>query len=64
MSVAVAHELCHNSNRLVRGLAYIVLTTVGYPHFTYSHVKVHHKYLGTKKDPSTARLGQNIYNFI
>lgn len=64
MSVAVAHELCHNSNRLVRGLAYVVLSTVGYPHFTYSHVKVHHKYLGTKKDPSTARLGQNIYNFI
>lgn len=63
-AVNVAHELIHRKNAqlYVTGrwlLAFSFDTT-----FAIEHVYGHHRYVGTLKDPATARRGETSYGFI
>lgn len=59
-----AHELIHRSQTGFRILGILNLFSVNYGHFYIEHIKGHHKNIGTKQDPATARRGESIYAFI
>lgn len=48
----------------VNKLIYITLFINCYTHFPIYHIYVHHVYVGTDNDPSTAKINSSLYNFI
>lgn len=64
VGINYAHELMHQSNRLERWLADLLLATVLYNHFRSEHLLVHHRYVATPKDPVTARYNESFYRFF
>ena len=61
--INVAHELGHRSGRINKLLAQLLLIPGFYQHFTIEHNHGHHRWVGTLRDPATARYGENIYRF-
>lgn len=64
LGIVVAHELVHRRSWIDRALAEIMMVSVMYPHFCIEHVAGHHKYVGTPRDPATARFGESVYRFF
>jgi alkane 1-monooxygenase len=62
--ITIAHELTHRRERVNRGLAEVLMSSVGYGHFTTEHVFGHHRFVGTRNDPATSRLGESFYAFL
>lgn len=62
--ITTAHELIHRKERILRALGIWNLLLVNYGHFYIEHIKCHHKLVGTKKDPATARYGESVYQFF
>ena len=63
-SIVVAHELIHRKNRVFQFLGKFLLFTVGNIYFYIEHLRVHHKWVGTDKDPATARRNESLYGFF
>lgn len=61
--ITLAHELGHRRNRLDRGLAHLLMASVGYGHFMVEHYRGHHKRVATADDPATAKRGESVYRF-
>ncbi len=61
--INIGHELGHRVNPYEQLLAKGSLLTSLYTHFFIEHNKGHHKNVGTKEDPSSARLGEAVYPF-
>jgi alkane 1-monooxygenase len=61
--INVAHELGHSPKLFDRTVARMLLCTSLYMHFYIEHNKGHHKWIGTDKDPATARKNESIYRF-
>lgn len=61
--ITVAHELMHRKSRFERALAELLMATCSYTHFCIEHVHGHHRRVGTRDDPATARLGETFYSF-
>lgn len=64
IGIVYAHELMHQSDRLERWLADLLLASVLYGHFRSEHLKVHHLYVGTPRDPVTARYGEGFHHYF
>ena len=64
IGINYSHELMHQRPKLERWLADILLASVLYSHFRSEHLLVHHRYVGTPKDPVTARYGESFYRFF
>ncbi|WP_400084132.1 alkane 1-monooxygenase [Yoonia sp. R78084] len=64
IGITYAHELVHQKPKLERWLADILLSSVLYAHFRSEHLLVHHRYIGTPRDPVTARYGESFYRFF
>ncbi len=64
IGIVYAHELMHQSNRLERWLGDLLLATVLYSHFRSEHLRVHHIYVGTPRDPVTARYGEGFHRYF
>lgn len=62
--ITIAHELMHRRERRNRGMAEILMSSVGYGHFTTEHVFGHHRLVATRSDPATSRLGESFYAFL
>ncbi|HAP01866.1 MAG TPA: hypothetical protein DCQ93_08090 [Bacteroidetes bacterium] len=62
--ITSAHELIHRKKKIFRMLGILNLIQVNYGHFYIEHIKNHHKLVGTKNDPATARYGESVYHFI
>ena len=60
VGIVYAHELMHQRNRLERWLADLLLASVLYSHFRSEHLRVHHLYVGTPRDPVTARYDEGF----
>jgi alkane 1-monooxygenase len=60
--IVVAHELIHRRARAWRATGIGNLVMVNYAHFYIEHLKGHHRLVGTRGDPSTARPGETIYH--
>ena len=60
----VAHELTHRvKNKIAMLEGRWLLSASWNPDFAIEHVYGHHTYVGTDKDPATARVGENVYTF-
>ncbi len=63
-SIIVAHEMIHRKARSWQLLGKFLLFTAGNIYFFVDHLRVHHKWVGTDKDPATARRGESVYTFF
>ncbi|PQO24182.1 alkane 1-monooxygenase [Rhodobacteraceae bacterium WD3A24] len=63
IGIVYAHELLHQRNRLERWLGDLLLALVLYSHFRSEHLQVHHRYVGTPRDPVTARYNEGFHRF-
>ncbi|WP_108814396.1 alkane 1-monooxygenase [Loktanella sp. Alg231-35] len=64
VGIVYAHELMHQKPKSERWMADILLASVLYSHFRSEHLLVHHRYIGTPRDPVTARYGESFYRFF
>ena len=64
IGIVYAHELMHQRNRLERWMGDLLMTMVLYGHFRSEHLLVHHRYVGTPKDPVTARYNEGFYHYF
>jgi alkane 1-monooxygenase len=64
IGINYAHEMMHQKNRLERALADLLLACVMYSHFRSEHLLVHHRYVGTARDPVTARYNEGFHRFF
>lgn len=62
-AITAAHELLHQ-RRFERLLSRFLMGAVSYTHFCLEHLHGHHISVGTRADPATARLGENLYRFV
>ena len=63
-AIVVAHELIHRKNSIHQLGGKFLLFTAGNIYFFVEHLRVHHKWVGTEKDPATARYGESVYGFF
>ena len=59
-----AHELIHRKQWYARIAGIWNLLLVNYSHFYIEHVKGHHRYIGTPRDPATARFNESFYRYF
>lgn len=64
VGINFAHELMHQRSKFERTLADVLLTSVLYGHFRSEHLLVHHRYVGTPRDPVTARYNEGFHRFF
>ncbi len=64
VGINYSHELMHQKSRLERGLSDLLLAMVLYSHFRSEHLLVHHRYVGTPRDPVTARYNEGFFRFF
>jgi len=64
IGIVYSHELMHQKNRMERWLGDLLLANVLYSHFRSEHLLVHHRYVGTPKDPVSARYGETFHHFF
>lgn len=62
-AITLSHEFMHRPGQKERALGWLLLYAANYPWFRLQHLRRHHLLVATKSDPSTARIGQNIYSF-
>ncbi len=63
IGINYSHELMHQRGRFERWLGDILLAMVLYSHFRSEHLLVHHRYVGTPRDPVTARYNEGFHRF-
>jgi alkane 1-monooxygenase len=64
VGINYSHELMHQKNRAERNLADLLLAMVMYSHFRSEHLLVHHRHVGTPRDPVTARYNEGFHRFF
>ncbi|MEM0976373.1 MAG: alkane 1-monooxygenase [Pseudomonadota bacterium] len=64
IGITFAHEMMHQKNRIERWSADLLMASVLYSHFRSEHLLVHHRYIGTPRDPVTARYGESFHWFF
>jgi alkane 1-monooxygenase len=62
-AITVAHELIHHRSRLDQAIGGVLLSTTCFGFFKIVHLRVHHRFVGTALDFSSARRGDSIYRF-
>ncbi|WP_375259956.1 alkane 1-monooxygenase [Citreimonas sp.] len=63
VGITYAHELMHQRNRLERRLGDLLMAMVLYSHFRSEHLLVHHRYVGTPRDPVSARYNEGFHRY-
>jgi alkane 1-monooxygenase len=64
IGINYSHELMHQKPALERNLADLLLASVLYGHFRSEHLRVHHLYVATPRDPVTARYNEGFHRFF
>ena len=64
VGINTAHELGHKKEAVEKWLAKIALAQSFYGHFFIEHNRGHHVRVATPEDPASARLGENVYEFL
>jgi alkane 1-monooxygenase len=62
--VTLAHDLLHSKSAFQKGLSVLLLTCSGIPHFATEHLCGHHRDVGLREDPTTARINQSFYSYF
>lgn len=61
---ANAHEMIHRTGRWLPLLGRAVYVTLLFGHHASAHRLIHHRFVGTPRDPNTARRGEGVYRFF
>ncbi|MCP5073452.1 MAG: alkane 1-monooxygenase [Rhodobacteraceae bacterium] len=64
IGIVYAHELMHQKPKWERVLGDALMTMALYGHFRSEHLLVHHRYVGTPRDPVTARYNEGFHRFF
>lgn len=64
VGITYSHELMHQKDRGERFMGDALLAMVLYSHFRSEHLLVHHRYVGTPRDPVTARYNEGFHRFF
>ena len=64
VGINYSHELMHQKPVVERWMADLLLASVLYSHFRSEHLRVHHLYVGTPRDPVTARYNEGFHRFF
>ncbi|WP_306114802.1 MULTISPECIES: alkane 1-monooxygenase [unclassified Roseovarius] len=64
IGINYSHELMHQKDKTERWMGDILLAMVLYSHFRSEHLLVHHRYVGTPRDPVTARYNEGFHRFF
>ncbi|MEL7389564.1 MAG: alkane 1-monooxygenase [Pseudomonadota bacterium] len=64
IGINFSHELMHQRSKTEKAMADVLLGMVMYSHFRSEHLLVHHRYVGTPKDPVTARYNEGFHRFL
>ena len=64
IGINYSHELMHQKDRAERWMADLLLASVLYSHFRSEHMRVHHLYVGTPRDPVTARYNEGFQRYF
>ena len=64
IGINYSHELMHQKPAIERWMADLLLASVLYSHFRSEHLRVHHLYVGTSRDPVTARYNEGFHRFF
>ena len=64
VGINYSHELMHQKDRGERFLGDALLSMVLYSHFRSEHLLVHHRHVGTPRDPVTARYNEGFHRFF
>ena len=64
VGINYSHELMHQKSKLERWMSDILLAMVLYSHFRSEHLLVHHRYIGTPRDPVTARYNEGFFRYF
>ena len=64
IGINYSHEMMHQKTAVERWMADVLLAMVLYSHFRSEHLLVHHRYVGTPRDPVTARYNESFYRFF
>lgn len=63
-AIVQAHELIHRNNKWYQFAGKYLMLTACNIYFYVDHLKVHHKWVGTKKDAATSLYGESLYYFF
>lgn len=63
ISNANAHELIHRRKRYLFRLGMWTYISMLFGHHVSAHLLIHHRFVGTRDDPSTSRLGESYYRY-
>ncbi|MBK6839367.1 MAG: fatty acid desaturase [Bacteroidetes bacterium] len=63
-SLIIAHEMIHRKKKHWQMLGKMLLFSVSNVYFYVDHLRVHHKWVGTERDPATAKYGESLYAFF
>jgi alkane 1-monooxygenase len=63
LAIVTAHEMIHRKDKFWQRAGKYQLFSVGNIYFYNEHLFVHHKLVGTDKDPASARKGESYYAF-
>jgi len=58
-----AHELIHRPKKSLYRLGKWVYISLLFGHHTSAHRRVHHRYVATRSDPNSAKIGESFYAF-
>ena len=64
VGIVYAHELMHQKSKLERALGDGLMAITLYGHFRSEHLLVHHLWVGTPRDPVTARYNEGFHRFF
>ncbi len=64
IGINYSHELMHQKPAIERLFGDLLLASVLYSHFRSEHLRVHHLYVGTPRDPVTARYNEGFHRFF
>ena len=64
VGIVYAHVLMHQKSMIERWMGDILMTMALYGHFRSEHLLVHHRYIGTPRDPVTARYNEGFHRFF
>jgi alkane 1-monooxygenase len=64
IGLANAHELIHRRKLARFQLGMWIYISLLFGHHVSAHLLIHHRFVGTRDDPCTSRLGENYYRFL
>lgn len=64
VSNANAHELIHRREQHLFRLGVWTYISLLFGHHVSAHLLIHHRFIGTRDDPSTSRLGESYYRYL